>query len=153
MLDYDLNDLKGLHASNNFTNDITVLPNFRSDRQRDGFICFYKTIGYGLTEDNVSQYINDLTFSYRIKNYYVPTASQNTIYCEVVKNNNIYKAEITMNFASFGTSGTDYSLVVSPIGKQAAITPSNTGDDAWALKVALYDNKNEEIEIPNLSVV
>lgn len=152
MLDYDLNDLKGLHASNDFTNDITVLPDFKSDRQRDGFICFYKTIGYGLTEGNVSQYINDLTFSYRIKNYYVPTASQNTIYCEVVKNNNIYKTEITMNFASFGTSGTDYSLVVSPVGKQAAITPSNIGDNAWALKITLYDNKNEEIEIPNLSV-
>ena len=152
MLDYDLNDLKGLHASNDFTNDITVLPDFKSDRQRDGFICFYKTIGYGLTEGNISQYINDLTFSYRIKNYYVPTSSQNTIYCEVVKNNNIYKTEITMNFASFGTSGTDYSLVVSPVGKQAAITPSNVGDNAWALKVTLYDNKNEEIEIPNLSV-
>jgi hypothetical protein len=58
-----------------------------------------------------------------------------------------------MNFSSYGTSGTDYTLVISPITRQAALTPSNYDEDtAWKLAVVLYNNKNEKIDIPNLNV-
>jgi hypothetical protein len=58
--------------------------------------------------------VNDLKFAYRIKDYYSPASAQNTIICVVVKDNIKYEAEILMNFSSYGTSGTDYTLVVAP---------------------------------------
>ena len=140
MLDYDLTDLKSLNISNDFVNDITSLSH--SEMYKEGYVCFYKTIGYGLTTDNIADYTKDLKFCYRIKNYYTPTAAQNTIYCTVVKNDIKYHGEILMTFSSYGTSGTDYTLVVSPATKQAAITPSNFGENAWTLNIDLYDNTN-----------
>ena len=140
MLDYDLTDLKSLNTSNDFVNDITSLSH--SEMYKEGYVCFYKTIGYGLTTDNIADYTKDLKFCYRIKNYYTPTAAQNTIYCTVVKNDIEYHSEILMTFSSYGTSGTDYTLVVSPTTKQAAITPSNFGENAWKLNIDLYDNTN-----------
>lgn len=150
MLDYDLTDLKSLNTSNDFVNDITSLSH--SEMYKEGYVCFYKTIGYGLTADNIADYIKDLKFCYRIKNYYTPTAAQNTIYCTVVKNDIKYHGEILMTFSSYGTSGTDYTLVVSPATKQAAITPSNFGDNAWKLNIDLYDNTNTAVSGFGVSV-
>lgn len=150
MLDYDLTDLKSLNTSNDFVNDITSLSH--SEMYKEGYICFYKTIGYGLTADNIADYTKDLKFCYRIKNYYTPTAAQNTIYCTVVKNDIKYHGEILMTFSSYGTSGTDYTLVVSPATKQAAITPSNFGDNAWKLNIDLYDNTNTAVSGFGVSV-
>jgi hypothetical protein len=150
MLDYDLTDLKSLNTNNNFVNDITSLGH--SEMYKEGYVCFYKTIGYGLTADNIADYTKDLKFCYRIKNYYTPTAAQNTIYCTVVKNDIKYHGEILMTFSSYGTSGTDYTLVVSPATKQAAITPSNFGDNAWKLNIDLYDNTNTAVSGFEVSV-
>lgn len=150
MLDYDLTDLKSLNTSNDFVNDITSLSH--SEMYKEGYVCFYKTIGYGLTADNIADYTKDLKFCYRIKNYYTPTAAQNTIYCTVVKNDIKYHGEILMTFSSYGTSGTDYTLVVSPATKQAAITPSNFGDNAWKLNIDLYDNTNTAVSGFGVSV-
>lgn len=150
MLDYDLTDLKSLNTNNNFVNDITSLGH--SEMYKEGYVCFYKTIGYGLTADNIADYTKDLRFCYRIKNYYTPTAAQNTIYCTVVKNDIKYHGEILMTFSSYGTSGTDYTLVVSPATKQAAITPSNFGDNAWKLNIDLYDNTNTAVSGFGVSV-
>lgn len=156
MLTYDLTDLQGLNPQNEFINDVGMSDEQKtSDRQRKGFTSFYKTIGYGMTEEQIAnkEYVKDLKFCYRIKDYYSPASAQNTIFCEIVKGDKIYKGEILMNFSSYGTSGTDYTLVVSPITRQAALTPSNYDEDtAWKLAVALYNNKNEKIDIPNLNV-
>jgi hypothetical protein len=143
MLDYDLTDLLSLNTANNFTNDITSIGH--SEMYREGYACFYKTIGYGLTSETIEDYIKDLKFCYRIKNYYTPTAAQNTIYCTVINNDIKYHTEILMTFSSYGTSGTDYTLTVSPATKQAAITPQNIGDNAWRLNIALYDNTNTPV--------
>ena len=156
MLTYDLTDLQGLNPQNKFINDVGMSDEKKtSDRQRKGFTSFYKTIGYGMTEEQIAnkEYVKDLKFCYRIKDYYSPASAQNTIFCEIVKGDKIYKGEILMNFSSYGTSGTDYTLVVSPITRQAALTLSNYDEDtAWKLDVALYNNKNEKIDIPNLNV-
>ncbi len=143
MLDYDLTDLLSLNTANNFTNDITSIGH--SEMYREGYACFYKTIGHGLTSETIEDYIKDLKFCYRIKNYYTPTAAQNTIYCTVINNDIKYHTEILMTFSSYGTSGTDYTLTVSPATKQAAVTPQNIGDNAWRLNIALYDNTNTPV--------
>lgn len=153
MLDYYTADLLKLNKDNNFTNDIKDTQ--KSEKSREGFICFYKTIGANLTPDDdgkITGFESDLNFSYRIKNYFTPTAKQNTIYCEVVKNDIIYKAEISMDFSTFGTSGTDYTLMVSPVGAIAAITPDSQGDNAFQLSIGLYDNKNNPIEMSGFTV-
>lgn len=153
MLTYDVSDLASLNPDNKFTNDAHDSyeeGDPKPEHYKEGYTCFYKSIGYGLTEEqaNNGDYANDLTFCYRIADYYTPTASQNTILCEVVKDGNIYKSEITMTFACFGTSGTDYTLTIAPVGKQAALT----NDHEWELAINLYNAKNEAIEIPNLTI-
>jgi hypothetical protein len=147
MLTYDTGDLLNLNPENNFTNDISSQG--ASEMHRDGYACFYKTIGYG----NSANADKDLKFSYRIKEYYTPTASQNTIYCVVKKDGYEYKAETLMTFATFGTSGTDYTLAVTPATRQAAITPDSVGDKAWRLNIALYDNENKPVTDYALSKV
>lgn len=51
--------------------------------------------------------------AFRIKSYYSQTAVNNTIRCEVYKNNYTYTAEYTMEFGSSGSNGTDYSITVT----------------------------------------
>jgi hypothetical protein len=46
----------------------------------------------GSNEDQTVKII-DTTFPYHIKDYYIPTATQNTILCTVQKGDNIYVAE------------------------------------------------------------
>ena len=50
---------------------------------------------------------------FRIKPYYSQTAVNNTVRCEVYKNNYNYVTEYTMEFGSSGSNGTDYSITVS----------------------------------------
>jgi len=145
MLDYNINDLISLNSHNSFIKAEST-GNKLSTRQKVGYTSFYKTISETKNEKN--EYI-DLNFCYRIKDYYLPSASQNTIICEVIKDGHIYSTEIIMNFSSYGTSGTDYTLVITPHDAQAAITQSNVGKVPWRLDISLYNNKNEKIEIPS----
>ena len=50
---------------------------------------------------------------FRIKNYYTQTAVNNTIKCEVYKNNKTYVADVTLYFGTHGTNGTDYTLTIT----------------------------------------
>lgn len=145
MLSFSLNDLLKLNKDNNFINDIEDVSEVKSEHYREGYNCFYKTIGYGLTEENLDNYVKDLKFAYRIKDYYSPASNQNFIICKVVKDNIIYEAEIGLTFAGFGTSGTDYSLTIIPSGDQVAVT----ADSSLELKVSLYNNKNIQIPFEN----
>ena len=47
---------------------------------------------------------------YYINEYYVKSATNNTIFCYIVKNNQIFKGSITLTFAQHGSSGTDYTF-------------------------------------------
>jgi hypothetical protein len=65
------------------------------------------------------------------------------ICCKVIKDDIIYEAEISFTFASYGTSGTDYTLVITPAGRQAAVTEQ----DDLLLDVMLFNGDNEQIKI------
>ena len=122
---------------------------------KSGFVSYYKTIraeqedildddGNKIGERTVANPA-DLTFCYKIKNYYVQTASRNMILCKVLVDEEKYSydAEIFMNFNSYGTSGTDYTLAVYPPGTQTAITNSSS----LVLNVDMYDYNNERMKL------
>ena len=122
---------------------------------KSGFVSYYKTIraeqedildddGNKIGERTVANPA-DLTFYYKIKNYYVQTASRNMILCKVLVDEEKYSydAEIFMNFNSYGTSGTDYTLAVYPPGTQTAITNSSS----LVLNVDMYNYNNERMKL------
>mgnify|MGYP007069943211 CR=1 FL=1 len=86
--------------------------------------------------------ISSTEFIYQIKNYYVPTFTNNTILCRVVKSGQyVYNAEQLFTFASYGTSGTDYSLTITPASNQAAVLDNL----ALPLSVKLFDHNGDQI--------
>lgn len=137
MLTYDLNEY-----GTNFTNDI--YDSVQSPNSMEGYTCFYRTI---------KESDDALTFTYHIKDYYVPTFTNNDIICKVItKDNRTLEANIMFNFSSYGTSGTDYTLVITPAGFQNAITEDCDGTQFLDFKVSLYDYNNELMDIPVASL-
>lgn len=114
MLSYDNKKL-----INEGFSDLSAIPLETNDEQlksfaankKNGYTCFYKQISSEA----------DLVFYYLIKNYYLPTAINNKIICRVIKNDTIYEDDIFFTFATFGTSGTDYTLEIAPAGTQTAV--------------------------------
>lgn len=144
MLKYELEDF-----DNSWSNDADADPTVNSSYAKEGYVCFYKTIGGTETPDGRVEINNeDRCFIYRIRDYYSQTFTKNTIYCRIVKPNYYdYKAEISFVFSSFGTSGTDYSLVISPNTAKAA-ADYNVEDGAnLSLGIALYDYDNKRLKI------
>ena len=97
----------------------------------DGYTTFYK--------NNLNE---DFYFSYRIKDYYMASATQNHILCKVVKDEYEYDGRIDFTFSSFGTSGTDYTLKISPVGNQSAVLPNK----GLQFTFDLYDYNNALID-------
>ena len=129
MLTYNIKNFE------NYTNDLKnsedeALP--QSEHFKSGFTCFYKTF----TEE-------DKTITYGIEKYYIPTANRNTIYCKILKDELVFQAEITFVFSTFGTSGTDYTLVVHPQGFQTAVEQNKELD----LAISLYDYNNKKLNL------
>ena len=81
--------------------------------------------------------------TFRIKDYYTSGATNNTVYCEVVKNALTYKANTTMTFGPQGTNGTDCTLIIKLSDNQSAIGPNET---IYA-EAHLYDYTNSEVQI------
>jgi hypothetical protein len=54
-----------------------------------------------------------------------------------------YTAEISFTFSTFGTSGTEYTLMVKPAGLRTAITAKDDLD----LTIKLFNYNNEEIPL------
>ena len=129
MLTYDPGDL------GSFTEYDTTEGTFKS-----GYKCFYK---------KVTNLNTDLRFIYRIKEYYCQSAANNTIYCKVVNSDGIeYINFLFLNFAAFGTSGTDHTLILRPMTRQAAITDDNTRRQPYYLQLELYNYDNELVSLP-----
>lgn len=118
---------------------LSMTPDINQEYVREGFECFYKTI------DDVD---TDTYFFYRIKDYYNITATNNTIYCLVVQNPYRYEASYSFAFTSFGTSGTDYTLSITPFGVQSAVEIINNKVKPLKVQTEFYDynNKPEEKE-------
>lgn len=136
---------------------VTVIDN--ADTYMDGFACFYKTIPF--TEEEVDVYdetnptvvigtkkvqvvdTKDLQFYYKIKDYYVATSLKNTIFCIVKKDDYQFETSISFIFGTQGTSGTDYTLIITPSDTQTAVTNSKL----LPVHVKAYNYDNEEIDI------
>ena len=63
------------------------------------------------------------TFKYRVKEFYNPLFNNNTVILKVIDKNGFeYSTKKTFSFSSYGTSGTDYTLVIEdPINKKATL--------------------------------
>lgn len=148
MLKYELEDF-----DSSWSNDEKAMPGVTSPYSKTGYVCFYKTIGgtESTDEDGKVHYEianRDRYFTYRIKDYYSQSFTNNTIYCRVVKPNYYdCNAEISLIFSSFGTSGTDYTLVISPNTAKAAADGVLKDGANLPLGLALYDYDNNRIKI------
>ena len=148
MLKYEAEDFDGT-----WSNDAKADPGVSSPYSKTGYVCFYKTIGGTESTDdegNVTYTIanRDRYFTYRIKDYYSQSFTNNTIYCRVVKPNYYdCQTEISFVFSSFGTSGTDYTLVISPNTAKAAADGVLENGAHLPLGLALYDYDNNRLKI------
>ena len=133
MLKYKTEDFDG------YITDINAEQ--KSIYHQDGYISFYKKIEEADLKD-------DLKMKYYIAGYYVPTFSRNIIQCKIIKGDYVFPADMIINFSTFGTSGTDYTLVVLPTGYQQAVLK----DNPLELEVLLYDYNNKRIEPQGLNV-
>lgn len=109
---------------------------------KEGYYCFTKAISAS-AENTKKVDVESLKFAYAIDSYYVPTNSNNTIICKIVKGVWTYTAEISFTFSTFGTSGTEYTLMVKPAGLRTAITAKDDLD----LIIKLFNYNNEEIPL------
>ena len=85
----------------------------------EGYVLYQKEFSsYG--EDNKQQL---KTFRYRVKEFYNPLFNNNTVILKVIDKNGFeYSAKKTFSFSSYGTSGTDYTLVIEdPVNKKATL--------------------------------
>ena len=141
MLTYDVNDYDG-----KFTIHETA-ENIDNDMAREGYVCFYKKIS--LNKNNPAA-VNDSDcyFPYRIKSYFTPSQTNNTIYCVVVKGQLKLETFISFDFSSFGSNGTNYTLRVRPQHYLGRMLGSNIDPDAkFSFEIELYDYNNELVKI------
>ena len=141
----------------NFASDKNIDIDKKPDYSKEGYTCYYKKIESDTVEiedDEETEDIDesgektvplesDLNFIYKIKDYYVSTANRNGILCVVQKDGYTFETEVIFTFTSFGTSGTDYTLTVTPATAQNSIL----ADKPLSLNIALYDYKNDKIPI------
>jgi hypothetical protein len=80
---------------------------------------------------------------FRIKDYYQESATNNTVYCYVIKNNVAYEASQEMTFGPMGTNGTDFTFRMSFESDNVGIT----GQDNQVIKVnlSMFDFNNEKV--------
>ena len=106
---------------------------------KEGYMMAWRTIDMDEREQLV---VESTEFIYQIKKYYVPTFTNNTIKCKVVKRSQyVYEAEQLFTFASLGSNGTDYSLTITPASNQAAVMNSQV----LPLYVRLFDHNGDEV--------
>lgn len=70
----------------------------------------------------------DTVQTFRIKNYYEQYATNNTIYCKIIKNNREYIASITLSFGTAGTNGTDATFKLELTDKITQFVDEETAD-------------------------
>jgi len=106
------------------------------------------TENYDLTPEEEAEGLQiEVLQNFRIKSYYTQSATNNTIYCSVVKNNRTYEASVSLAFGPMGTNGTDSTLILSLDKNAAAIKPGETLN----VNANLYDYENNELEITDIT--
>jgi hypothetical protein len=81
--------------------------------------------------------------TFRIRDYYVSSATNNTVTCTVVKNKVTVFATTSMVFGQQGSNGTDSTLLLRWADNRSAIHPG----EALKVYAYLYDYENNPIEI------
>lgn len=116
-------------------------------RYKENYTCYYKILSQfnstGTDNIDATGGLVSRTFLYRVKDYYSESYKNNTILCEVDKGKITFKAEISFVFSTKGIAGTDYTLVVAPVGKQQAATEGST----FNLGISLYNPSGEIMKI------
>lgn len=141
MLSYSLDDYGA-----DFTHD--DYDAVKSPMSMEGYICFYRKLT-AKNSDETKLNEECALFPYRIKDYYSSSFSQNEIICKVITaDKRTLETSIVFTFSSFGTSGTDYTLVVAPSGSKAAIdySPNDLNNTNLNLSVQLYDYNNKAVD-------
>ena len=89
--------------------------------------------------------------TFRIKNYYTQTATNNTVYCVVRKNNRDYKASITLSFGTTGSNGTEATFLLQMYENDkysvSATALNLGGSKKLYIKPFLYDYNNKPVDI------
>lgn len=128
-------------------NTVTLPIDMVDQEDRKGYEYYYKRI-----ED-----VSDLTFTYRIKDYYSASFTNNTIKCKIIKGNQQLEGSISMDFNSYGSNGTSYSLIIKPLPLTTAdinwdkVTNAESGEEvSWiynnrTFEIMLFDYENKQI--------
>ena len=143
-------DGKYIIASNNtryFINSskkVTLPIDAIDNSDQKGYDCYYKRI-----ED-----VSDLTFTYRIKDYYSASFKNNTIKCKIIKGNQQLEGSISMDFNSYGSNGTNYSLIIKPVTWNVVWEQPEDSDkkllkNTYSFEIMLFDYENKQIPFNN----
>lgn len=89
---------------------------------------------------------------YKIKTYYTPNNSNNTITCQYQLNGRVYKTEKEFTFGPAGTMGTDQTLVIDFVNDTNAVNKTTGIIENVNIEIQLYNNQNIKQEIPDGSV-
>ena len=108
--------------------------------EQDGYKAGY--VGYSKKIEGAAD-LSEKTFSYRIKKNYNPLFLNNTLVLSIVDKNGFeYTASKTFSFSSYGTSGTDYTLVIQALDNDGV----SINGDYIDLAGSLYDANYKLIE-------
>lgn len=88
--------------------------------------------------------------TFRIKNYYVESATNNTIWCLVKKFGRIYQASATLHFGTCGTSGTEATLILTMCDANNREISALTYGDSVTIVPYLYDYNNVPLPIEKI---
>lgn len=102
----------------------------------------YTTYVKRFAEDLSEVTLEAKTFLYRVKKNYNPLFTNNSVILRIVdKNGFIYETSKTFAFSSYGTSGTDYSIIISGTNGENGWVGSNN----FTPQAKLYDANYKEV--------
>ena len=124
-----------------------------TDCGRPGYVAIKRVGTDSLDELPEDVQLIDINQNFRIKDYYVQTATNNTIYCEVVRRKGtVYSAAKQIFFGTSGSNGTDATFIlrlysVDENNKPVNEIPGITHGGKAIVVPELYDYNNKALEI------
>lgn len=93
---------------------------------------------YGVEEADSTEFL------FRVKDFYSVNARNNTIYCEIVKNNKNLLSETTLTFGVKGTIGTDYTFILQYEGNLDGITYKTSNIKPFKVLAKVFDYQGND---------
>lgn len=110
----------------------------------DGLYVLIKRDGEAETGNIGTSFPHAVEQQFRIKDYFTESATNNTIYCYVVKNQVTYSASVELVFGPMGTNGTDYTFVLRMETDRTCVYDEET-PMPLKIEATLYDYNNLEV--------